>query len=118
MLLFFLLIGRWLDSVMRDRARDGVTRPAAQHCAAGALVSATDGTTRMAARPPSIAPGMEMLVAAGERLPRRRRDRWQGAAISTSSLLTGESRAAAGRARRHGASPARSTSTAPLDRRA
>jgi Cu2+-exporting ATPase len=25
MLLFFLLCGRWLDSVMRDRARGGVT---------------------------------------------------------------------------------------------
>lgn len=66
MLLFFLLTGRWLDSVMRDRARDGVTA-LLKHAATGALVIDADG--RSAWRDVSaLRPGMIMLVAAGERL--------------------------------------------------
>ena len=42
MLLFFLLTGRWLDSVMRDRARDGVTA-LLQHRSAGAWTLDADG---------------------------------------------------------------------------
>ena len=52
MLLFFLLTGRWLDSVMRDRARDGVSA-LLKHKAAGALVLADDGT-RFAAPIPAF----------------------------------------------------------------
>jgi P-type Cu2+ transporter len=66
MLLFFLLTGRWLDSVMRDRARDGVTA-LLKHKAAGALVLADDGRSRWIAAD-ALKPGMTMLVAAGERL--------------------------------------------------
>ena len=66
MLLFFLLAGRWLDAVMRDRARDGVTA-LLRHMAAGALVIGTDGQSRWV-KAADLAPGMRMLVAAGERL--------------------------------------------------
>lgn len=66
MLLFFLLTGRWLDAVMRDRARDGVTQ-LLRHTAAGALVRNGDGGSDWVAAG-ELAPDMVMLVAAGERL--------------------------------------------------
>ncbi|MBU6165550.1 MAG: cadmium-translocating P-type ATPase [Alphaproteobacteria bacterium] len=66
MLLFFLLAGRWLDAVMRDRARDGVSA-LLKHMAAGALVIGDDGASHWLAAT-AIRPGMTMLVAAGERL--------------------------------------------------
>jgi P-type Cu2+ transporter len=66
MLLFFLLTGRWLDSVMRDRARDGVTALLKQK-AAGALVLGNDGASSWMAAD-ALQPGLTMLVAAGERL--------------------------------------------------
>ncbi len=66
MLLFFLLTGRWLDSVMRDRARDGVSA-LLKHKASGALVLAEDGTSGWVSAD-ALKTGMVMLVAAGERL--------------------------------------------------
>jgi Cu2+-exporting ATPase len=66
MLLFFLLTGRWLDSVMRDRARDGVTA-LLKNTAPGALVLAADGSTSWR-NAQDLQPGMVMIVAAGERL--------------------------------------------------
>jgi P-type Cu2+ transporter len=66
MLLFFLLTGRWLDSVMRDRARDGVTA-LLKHKAAGTLVLGDDGSSSWIAAD-ALKPGMVMLIAAGERL--------------------------------------------------
>ncbi len=66
MLLFFLLAGRWLDAVMRDRARDGVSA-LLKHMAAGALVVGDDGQTNWL-KAADIQPGMKMLVASGERL--------------------------------------------------
>jgi Cu2+-exporting ATPase len=66
MLLFFLLAGRWLDAVMRDRARDGVSA-LLKHMAAGALVVGDDGQTNWL-KAADIRPGMKMLVASGERL--------------------------------------------------
>jgi Cu2+-exporting ATPase len=66
MLLFFLLTGRWLDSVMRDRARDGVTA-LLKHKAAGALVLGEDGSSSWIAAD-ALKPGLVMLIAAGERL--------------------------------------------------
>jgi Cu2+-exporting ATPase len=67
MLLFFLLVGRYLDSLMRDRARAGVAALLKQS-ARGALVRSPDGSTEY--RPiEAVAPGMTVLVAAGERVP-------------------------------------------------
>lgn len=66
MLLFFLLTGRWLDAVMRDRARDGVSALLKQ-TAPGAMVVQDNGKTAWIDAA-ALRPGMMMLVAAGERL--------------------------------------------------
>ncbi|KKW91498.1 cation-translocating P-type ATPase [Sphingobium chungbukense] len=66
MLLFFLLAGRCLDSMMRGRARAGVAALLKQ-TAPGALVLDRDGCSRWTAAD-ALRPGMTMLVAAGERL--------------------------------------------------
>lgn len=66
-LLFFLLIGRTLDHVMRERARtavDGLSRLAAR----GAVVLRDDGT-REYVPVAELAPGMRLLITAGERIP-------------------------------------------------
>src|SRR5262245_18471177 len=66
-LLFFLLIGRTLDHVMRERARSAV-KGLARLAARGALVLQPDGTHRY--RPvDEIESGMTILLAAGERVP-------------------------------------------------
>lgn len=64
MLLFFLLAGRFLDSVMRVRAEDGVAALQRQRAPRG-LVLAKDGTSEWR-NAEEIAPGMTLLVAAGE----------------------------------------------------
>lgn len=88
MLLLFLLAGRVLDAMMRDRARAGVDALLRQ-AAPGAMVIGKDGKAQwIAAR--DLVPGMTMRVAAGERMAadgtiaagQSRFDR---------SLLTGES---------------------------
>ena len=89
MLLFFLLVGRVLDSVMRDRARDGVTA-LQQQTAAGALVIDDDGRSEWL-RTEALQPGMRILVAAGERLAADGVVE-QGESSLDASLLTGESR--------------------------
>ncbi|ALC12862.1 heavy metal translocating P-type ATPase [Sphingopyxis sp. 113P3] len=88
MLLFFLLCGRWLDSVMRDRARGGVTS-LLRNMGTGAMVVDEDETSRWVDAT-ALQSGMVMLVAAGERLPA------DGIMIGGTSqldlsLLTGES---------------------------
>ena len=88
MLLFFLLTGRWLDSVMRDRARDGVSA-LLKHKATGALVLADDGTSSWISAD-ALKPGMIMLVAAGERLAADGMIA-KGRSQFDLSLLTGES---------------------------
>lgn len=88
MLLFFLLAGRWLDSVMRDRARDGVSA-LLKHSAPGALLIDADGATRWCAAA-ALAPGQQMLVAAGERLAADGEIVCGKSALDL-SLLTGES---------------------------
>ncbi len=88
MLLFFLLVGRYLDSLMRDRARAGVATLLKQS-ARGALVRGTDGSTEY--RPiEAVAPGMTILVAAGERVPVDGTVR-EGRSAIDRSLVTGES---------------------------
>jgi len=88
MLLFFLLTGRWLDSVMRDRARDGVTA-LLKHSAPGALVlNVAGGSEWCDAR--ALLPDMRMIVAAGERLAADGVVE-TGATSFDLSLLTGES---------------------------
>ncbi|VIO78151.1 heavy metal translocating P-type ATPase [Bradyrhizobium ivorense] len=66
-LLFFLLIGRTLDHVMRARARQAVAG-LARLSARGALVARPDGT-RIYLPVDEIEPDMTILLAAGERVP-------------------------------------------------
>ena len=87
-LMFFLLIGRTLDHVMRNKARAavaGLVRLAPR----GALVLFKDGSRDY--RPiAEIEPGMRLLVAAGERIPVDARI-VQGASDLDCSLVSGES---------------------------
>jgi Cu2+-exporting ATPase len=66
-LLFFLLIGRTLDHVMRERARVAV-KGLAGLAARGALVLRSDGT-REYLPVGDLQKGMTILLAAGERVP-------------------------------------------------
>ncbi|AEH90438.1 cation-translocating P-type ATPase [Mesorhizobium opportunistum] len=66
-LLFFLLIGRTLDHVMRERARTAV-KGLSQLAARGAMVLRGDGA-RDYLPVGEIEPGMRLLIAAGERIP-------------------------------------------------
>src|SRR6201994_4917 len=66
-LLFFLLIGRTLDHMMRERARQAVNG-LARLSTRGAMVLKDDGTqTYLSVE--EIAPGMTIRLAAGERVP-------------------------------------------------
>jgi Cu2+-exporting ATPase len=93
MLLFFLLAGRCLDAMMRDRARAGVDALLRQ-AASGSLVVEADGTTRWVDAA-GLLPGMIMRVAAGERLAADG-EVVRGASRFDQSLLTGESAAIPG----------------------
>ncbi|RVA53182.1 heavy metal translocating P-type ATPase, partial [Mesorhizobium sp. M7A.F.Ca.US.001.01.1.1] len=66
-LLFFLLIGRTLDHVMRERARTAV-KGLSQLAARGTMVLRGDGA-RDYLPVGEIEPGMQLLIAAGERIP-------------------------------------------------
>jgi P-type Cu2+ transporter len=66
MLLFFLLTGRWLDAVMRGRARDGVSALLKQ-TAPGAMILDADGKSAWI-EAKALRTGMTMIIAAGERL--------------------------------------------------
>jgi Cu2+-exporting ATPase len=87
-LLFFLLIGRTLDHMMRDRARTAV-KGLGRLAAYGAQVVGDDGTS-VYMPTGDIIPGMTILLAAGERVP-------VNATVITGrsdldcSLMTGES---------------------------
>ena len=87
-LLFFLLIGRTLDHVMRERARqaiDGLARLSPR----GALVLREDGS-RTYLPLDEIETGMTMLLAAGERVPVDARVTKGNSEIDL-SLVSGES---------------------------
>jgi Cu2+-exporting ATPase len=66
-LLFFLLIGRYLDRRVRARARLAVEQLAALNATAATVVD-DDGATRDLP-PTSVQPGMRVLVSAGGRVP-------------------------------------------------
>jgi Cu2+-exporting ATPase len=87
-LLFFLLIGRTLDHVMRERARQAV-RGLAKLSPRGALVERPDGT-RIYLPLDEIERGMTILLAAGERVPVDGRVT-KGSSTIDRSLVSGES---------------------------
>ena len=88
-LLFFLLIGRTLDHVMRERARVAV-KGLARLSARGATVISPDGS-RAYLPVEEIEPGMSILLAAGERVPVDAKV-VKGRSDLDRSLVTGESR--------------------------
>ncbi|TGT81406.1 MULTISPECIES: cation-translocating P-type ATPase [unclassified Mesorhizobium] len=87
-LLFFLLIGRTLDHVMRERARTAV-KGLSQLASRGAMVVRGDGA-RDYLPVGEIEPGMRLLIAAGERIPVDGKI-IQGASDLDCSLASGES---------------------------
>ncbi len=88
MLLAFLLAGRVLDAMMRDKARSGVDALLSQ-AARGALVVGQGGVLRWLDAE-ALLPGMVMRVAAGERLAADG-EIVGGSSRFDQSLLTGES---------------------------
>jgi P-type Cu2+ transporter len=87
-LLFFLLIGRFLDQRARHRAHEAATRLLALNAVAATVIEA-DGTRRDL--PPSrLTPGMIVLVAPGGRVPADGRI-VVGSSDLDLSLISGES---------------------------
>ena len=106
-LLFFLLIGRTLDHVMREKARAavrGLTRLAPR----GATIVRDDGS-RDYLPLTEIEPGMRILLAAGDRVPVDGVVE-EGTSDLDCAIATGESAPQRCRAGLDGARPARSTS--------
>nr|WP_272917835.1 heavy metal translocating P-type ATPase [Altericroceibacterium endophyticum] len=89
MLLTFLLAGRILDAMMRDRARAGVDALLSQ-AAQGAMVVSADGALNWH-EAKDLQPGMVMRVAAGERCAADGTVA-SGTSRFDQSLLTGETR--------------------------
>ncbi len=87
-LLFFLLIGRTLDHLMREKARVAV-KGLARLAARGALVEQPDGS-RSWMPVGEIMPGMHILLAAGERVPVDGKVE-TGSSELDCALITGES---------------------------
>ena len=87
-LLFFLLAGRYLDHLMRARARSAIAQLISLSSDGATLVEA-DGTRRYAAAR-DLKAGMTIAVAAGDRLPADGRI-LDGMSDMDRSLLTGES---------------------------
>ncbi|MBS7670720.1 heavy metal translocating P-type ATPase [Croceicoccus gelatinilyticus] len=88
MLLFFLLAGRVLDAVMRDKARSGIASLLSR-MGRGAQVAYPGGETKWVDAE-DLAPGMEMQVAAGEALAADG-EIVRGESRFDRSMLTGES---------------------------
>ncbi len=87
MLCFFLLAGRYLDHMMRARARSAVTQLLSLS-AAGAQVIGPDGARRFCPVA-DITPGMTVAIAPGERVPVDGRV-ISGASDLDRSIVTGE----------------------------
>lgn len=88
MLIFFLLAGRVLDGMMRDRAREGISALLKQ-TAPGAMVLNNDGTTNWISAK-ELRPDMRMVVAAGDNLAADGVIE-QGSSNFDLALMTGES---------------------------
>jgi Cu2+-exporting ATPase len=88
MLLFFLLIGRTLDHLMRERARNAITGLARLQPRGGTVV-AGDGR-REYVKLNEIVPGMTLEIKAGERIPVDSTLLSNGASFDY-SIVTGES---------------------------
>ncbi len=87
-LLFFLLIGRTLDHLMRERARSAV-KGLARMAVRGAFVEREGGTREWIALA-DIVPGMRIHLAAGDRVPVDGRVA-EGASDLDCSIVSGES---------------------------
>lgn len=87
MLTFFLLIGRYLDEHVRVKARGAAENLIGLKALTATVVDADGHVTRMPAR--SLAPGMKIQVAAGERIPVDGRV-VSGTTDIDESLITGE----------------------------
>jgi len=88
MLLFFLLAGRYLDHMMRDKARSAVSQLLSLN-SAGATVVQANGSHKFV--PVSdLTPGMTVFIAAGERIPADG-EVMSGISDIDRSLVTGES---------------------------
>lgn len=88
MLLFFLLIGRYLDRRARGKARSAAERLLA--LGAQAVTVVAEGGKRLLLKPEQVEPGMRVLAAAGERIAVDGRV-LSGESELDSSLITGES---------------------------
>ena len=88
MLLFFLLAGRALDAMMRDRARAGIGALLARMGREATIVASDGATSRVPAD--RIEPGMLMHLAAGEALAADG-EVVTGEGLLDASMLTGES---------------------------
>jgi Cu2+-exporting ATPase len=88
MLLFFLLIGRYLDLQVRGKARSAAENLMLLRAVAATVVTADGG--HRATPVGDIAPGMRVFVAAGERIPVDGRIVSGRSEVDT-SLVTGES---------------------------
>ena len=88
MLLFFLLIGRYLDRRARGKARSAAERLLSLGAQAVTVIG--EGGKRLLLKPEQVEPGMRVLAAAGERIAVDGRV-LSGESELDSSLITGES---------------------------
>ncbi len=88
MLLFFLLVGRTLDTVMRTRAQQGALSLMRASASEGAILDEKGVARRM--RASEMKAGMSLLVATGERLAADGIIS-SGASLLDTSIITGES---------------------------
>lgn len=88
MLLFFLLAGRALDAEMRTRTRAGIGALLGRMGRAASVIAPDGSTRRVAAK--DLAPGMLVLVAAGEALAADG-EVVEGTSALDNAMLTGES---------------------------
>jgi Cu2+-exporting ATPase len=86
-LLFFLLVGRYLDQSMRARAAGAATNLVGLRGTAATMIEADGSTRRLPAR--ALVPGMRVLTAAGERFAVDGRV-VEGRGEVDESLITGE----------------------------